>query len=240
MKFLAISLLSICSLFFYRVEKVVENQPKTEGVVTYEYQGFGASQIDCYLYFNNDRARYKRHQEKNEITSDNGYLYEYPQDYKDWYYQKDSLYLFTDKEGYPNFFANWEKEPMKWEITDETQIIQGYKVTKAITTSLYYAIEQPGVSKTDFGKAVAWFTTEVPINYGPDGYYGLPGLIVKLEYTGLEGSLTTTLKNIEYKKIEDWQLPSTKDKLQVDKDQAYNYWNYGKKWFKQQAKKAGL
>lgn len=28
---------------------------------------------------------------------------------------------------------------------------------------------------------VAWFTPEIPVSFGPLGYYGLPGLIVELD-----------------------------------------------------------
>lgn len=62
------------------------------------------------------------------------------------------------------------KETMKeyeWDITAEKKNILEKECTKA----------------TLKGKSsiVAWFTTEIPISFGPMGYYGLPGLIIQLE-----------------------------------------------------------
>lgn len=60
----------------------------------------------------------------------------------------------------------------KWELTNDTAIIFGYKAQKATT---------------DFGgrKWVAWFSTEIPYNDGPYKFNGLPGLIVKVYDTRL-------------------------------------------------------
>lgn len=62
------------------------------------------------------------------------------------------------------------KETLKkysWNITTETKEIFGKKCTKAILK--------------DNSSIVAWFTTEIPISFGPIGYYGLPGLILQME-----------------------------------------------------------
>jgi len=76
-------------------------------------------------------------------------------------------------------YAKWNVSVLNWEITDEEKEINGYKVRKAVTDS-YFLLDDP---LDDFyGKAIAWFTTEIPIPVGPARYYGLPGLIVELGY----------------------------------------------------------
>lgn len=61
-----------------------------------------------------------------------------------------------------------ETRPIKWQIETETENIESWSTQKA---------------KTEFAgrKWTAWFTTEIPIQEGPYKFYGLPGLIVKLE-----------------------------------------------------------
>lgn len=61
----------------------------------------------------------------------------------------------------------------EWEITDETRTIQGYLCYKA--TAKF---------KPDYGLgdvATAWFTPEIPFQFGPAFYNGLPGLILSLK-----------------------------------------------------------
>lgn len=62
------------------------------------------------------------------------------------------------------------KETIKkysWDITTETKEILGKSCTKAILK--------------DNSSIVAWFTTEIPVSFGPMGYYGLPGLILQMK-----------------------------------------------------------
>lgn len=54
-----------------------------------------------------------------------------------------------------------------WNITSENKEILNKRCTKATLK------KDPTV--------VAWFTTEIPVSFGPVGYYGLPGLILQLE-----------------------------------------------------------
>ena len=65
------------------------------------------------------------------------------------------------------FLIKEEMKTYNWNITTESKYILNKKCTKATLK------ENPAI--------VAWFTTEVPISFGPMGYYGLPGLILQLE-----------------------------------------------------------
>lgn len=60
------------------------------------------------------------------------------------------------------------REFEKWEITTETSEVLGYKCTKALT-------RYGGRTYT------AWFCPDIPISDGPWKFYGLPGLIMKVE-----------------------------------------------------------
>lgn len=71
-------------------------------------------------------------------------------------------------------------EMNNWEILDDTQTLLGYKCQKA-------TINYNG------SKYFAWFTTKLPYNAGPEGFRGLPGLILKVN---------NTEENIGYEAIE--------------------------------------
>ena len=55
-----------------------------------------------------------------------------------------------------------------WKILDEYETIKGYKCRKA-------------VSKDGDKDDIAWFTSDIAITEGPGCYFGLPGLILKLQ-----------------------------------------------------------
>lgn len=65
---------------------------------------------------------------------------------------------------------------IEWTIYDEKKIIGGYSCHKASTKVEY----QPGKFKV----VNAWFSPEISVNFGPKGFYGLPGLILGLEDNG--------------------------------------------------------
>lgn len=87
-----------------------------------------------------------------------------------------------------NYKISEDKKP-EWKISSETQTINGYNTQKA---------------STHFGGRdwTAWFTTELPFPDGPYKFYGLPGLIVKLEdSTG--SHIMTLVANRKQDKAED-------------------------------------
>ena len=62
-----------------------------------------------------------------------------------------------------------ENLTVKWEITKETKEILGFVCYKAVSNS--------GLNS----QIVAWFTPDIPFQFGPGGYGNLPGLILELE-----------------------------------------------------------
>lgn len=90
-------------------------------------------------------------------------------------FQKDKL-LLKQIEAFDETFLIKSSWDMNWEISKETKSINGYRCFKATTTEVVK--NRSGVFKSP---VVAWFTPEIPNEYGPIGYGGLPGLILKLE-----------------------------------------------------------
>lgn len=92
--------------------------------------------------------------------------------------------------------SKWEGK-YKWKITDETKIINGYKVKKAITGS----IELDKSSDYYYGNVVAWFCPDLPIPSGPARYYGLPGLILELTYESFPDKYV--MKRIDFENTDE-------------------------------------
>lgn len=87
--------------------------------------------------------------------------------------------------------SNSEKQ--NWILTKETRKIDKYTCYKAI---LNQQIETSRGIKNQ--KIVAWFTPQINIPFGPDGYYGLPGLIIQYERAYKSGKTITYLTNLEF------------------------------------------
>ena len=58
----------------------------------------------------------------------------------------------------------------KWKIENEIREVAGYICMKAVTQD---TIKSQTIA--------AWFTTEIPVSTGPEGYGGLPGMILMLD-----------------------------------------------------------
>ena len=87
--------------------------------------------------------------------------------YKD--YRKEQMTV-TDRISFHRFTYNDELKPQDWIIMEDTTTIWGYSCQKAICNFRGRDWE-------------AWFTPDIPISEGPYKFYGLPGLIMKLEDT---------------------------------------------------------
>lgn len=99
-------------------------------------------------------------------------------------------YLFT-KISSDSYKIEEDKKP-EWKILPEKQKIGEYNAQKATT-------------KYGGREWMAWFSTELPFQDGPYKFYGLPGLIVKIEDKTGSHSLTLvgnkTIKAVEEKEM---------------------------------------
>ncbi|WP_395064000.1 GLPGLI family protein [Flavobacterium sp.] len=73
-------------------------------------------------------------------------------------------------------FIQKKKLLKKWNITIENKDIDGYKCYKA--TAEVIVINPKGTFKHP---VIAWFCPAIPFSYGPNGFGGLPGLILELQ-----------------------------------------------------------
>jgi GLPGLI family protein len=73
------------------------------------------------------------------------------------------------------YIQNYEQKA-DWELTNESKTINGYICYKA-TTIQYNGVwdDNPKFITT------AWYCPAIPVQYGPNGYYGLPGLILEIQ-----------------------------------------------------------
>lgn len=211
----------------------------TEGVVVYNYHTYGGKTYESYLYFKDGKYHYTRHQEPEEVEGEQTITYYYYKEYWDSYYLVDEDSILETFEGKyaTTIFAKSQKNEIEWEVTSETQKIGGFMAQKAITKSLYRDFNN-GYIDVKYGDMAAWFVPEIPIPLGPEGYGGLPGLIVKLEYEGGNvGQKPISFNKISYEAIEDWEVPSIDNKVRVTKEALHNRGLINKKWLKRQAKK---
>lgn len=74
------------------------------------------------------------------------------------------------------YIMNYEQKT-DWELTNETKIINGYTCYKA--TSIRH--NSNGWDDNPKFTITAWYTPKIPVAYGPNGYHGLPGLILELQ-----------------------------------------------------------
>ena len=72
---------------------------------------------------------------------------------------------------------NVELKPVHWKLINEEKIINGYKCRKAIGERIVYDKQL----KEKLIPIEAWYSLDISINYAPNGFAGLPGLIVSVE-----------------------------------------------------------
>ncbi|MDO4881242.1 MAG: GLPGLI family protein [Capnocytophaga sp.] len=186
--------------------------------ITYIKQPFLSPEGDfeTFLYVTENKAQYVFPQKERTVKKDN-YKMSLP------FFKYINNYDFNTQEVEENrvlkdstkLYAHW-KNNLVWEITDEEKEINGYKVRKATTDS--FEIESD--DEYYYGKAIAWFATDIPLPLGPARYYGLPGLIVKLSFQNSKN--VYLLKNIEYTTTKDYTFVElNKDNLVEKEDVIY-------------------
>lgn len=113
-----------------------------------------------------------------------------------------------------------ECEGIKWELTQQSKKIGDYLCYRA--NAIKMIENREGLREMPI---VAWYASDLPINFGPKNYNGLPGLILELT----EGSLTFSAIKIELNPKEQIEIKKpTKGKKVTEEE------------FKQISKEASL
>lgn len=109
----------------------------------------------------------------------------------------DVLYKNTKEERFTNqndvfgkiFLIQDELKKQDWQLTSETKNIGTYTCYKAIMKreiEVSSSFSENGETKSESEPEMkeititAWYTPQIPINNGPEGYWGLPGLILEI------------------------------------------------------------
>ena len=103
-----------------------------------------------------------------------------------WYTNLKDKSVLNEKDAFSILFLV-KSEMIDWKIVDETKKIKGYTCYKAVGKKKFHG------RKGWFEKEITvWYTKEIPYKYGPAGYAGVPGFIVK----GSDSNLTYQLNTI--------------------------------------------
>lgn len=138
-----------------------------------------AAAITCVLKFNPSIAHFFA---EEILESDAGRGYKLALSQLDidgpYYVDLTKKEILQEKEAFGKIYLVEEEFGTKreWSVSSESKHIGKYKVYKASTVKV---VEN---SKGTFeSEVIAWFAPEIPFNFGPVGYGGLPGLILELE-----------------------------------------------------------
>lgn len=146
------------------------------------------------LVFNREESMYKEEEKLEAQGSGRGFggfassLSSGPK-----YKNVKSKEMLIDQEFFgKQFLIKDELKPIEWKMGTETKQIGQYTVFKATATVTDTSFDMSsfrrptGEEATDKKEEVrtvdvtAWYTLQVPVNQGPDNYWGLPGLILEV------------------------------------------------------------
>jgi len=147
-----------------------------------------ALQQEYELTFNGSESSYKQIQslDKKQVIQEGGMMVRVAGGssltYKD---TKKKRYLQNaDLFGKP-FLIDDKLETLNWEMTGEKKQIGKYECQQAKYTRearMMQVDTESGEPKEVVTQVevIAWFTTDIPVNHGPDDFWGLPGLILEV------------------------------------------------------------
>jgi GLPGLI family protein len=96
---------------------------------------------------------------------------------KPFFIEKNFLFKIEKEKFFDKKYIIKDTLLTNWNITNETKKINNYTCYKA--TAKYKIINPKGVF---YHPVIAWFCPEIPLQHGPRGFGGLPGLILELQY----------------------------------------------------------
>ena len=124
-----------------------------------------------------------------------------------WYQNlEEKISFFNINIASADYTVVYQDHMQGWQLENESKEIEGYQCFKASITILNTRTLENDIVE-------AWYTTDIPVPYGPAGYGGLPGLILELRHKGVilvaEEITLNPLKGIK-------PYPSPKVESQID------------------------
>ena len=116
---------------------------------------------------------------------------------------------------YNPYLGNIQHEKLNWQVTKDTKKIGDYTCYKATATERLFSRQGFFYNR----EVTAWFTTEIPLSFGPKYYSGLPGLVLRIERDLFTMAATSINLNPEDKKIKIKKLKE-KDKV-ITQEESY-------------------
>lgn len=102
-----------------------------------------------------------------------------------------------------------KSEHVRWEITSEKKIIDGFSCRKAVANRRMEILDEKLQPKESEVQEIAWFCPDIPFSFGPVGRSGLPGLIVELNLRNVRYSL----KDVNFSETESSIEKPTKGRV---------------------------
>ncbi|GAA4398709.1 hypothetical protein GCM10023187_09580 [Nibrella viscosa] len=96
----------------------------------------------------------------------------------------------------------------RWKVTNKIKEVAGHICMSAET-----------MDSVKNQKVTAWFAQDIPVQAGPEQYFGLPGLILELDIN--DGDALITATKVEFKPI-DKEIPKPKAKGKKITEKEYN------------------
>lgn len=161
------------------------------------------------LYFKDQKSLYTRKEEQSE----SGYSW-----------KRDKFILIRDHKSNTEedvietlgkvYHMNEDTPKTRWKILNEIKEIAGYLCMKAETKN-----EEKDQT------IHAWFTSDIPFSGGPEGYGGLPGMILEIDINDQDAVITATKVDLEVselsipypKKIKGKKIPKAEFNAIVNK-----------------------
>ena len=108
-----------------------------------------------------------------------------------------------------------EKLPLKWRVTPERKIIGDFNCLKATATEELFSRKGHTYNK----EITAWFTTDVPVSYGPQNYSGLPGLVLEV----IRDDFTIKATQVDLNPTEEIKINPPKESKIITQEKANSF-----------------
>ena len=158
------------------------------------------------LYFSPKQSKYEESEEKVKDEEDED-TYAWRKDvfFITRNYEKNTFFNADEMLGKVYLVSDSLKSP-DWKILNDLKEVAGHVCMNA---SLYDTLRKQNV--------VAWFALDIPVQAGPDRFWGLPGLILEVNINN--GARILTADKLEFKPLtNEFDLPKKLKGKQVDHD----------------------